>query len=109
MDGEEISNTEELSSGILKAEADFVYSDIANDGEIMKNAEATLALVAYNKDGRMISCKYTSGIELACGKQEVEIEVDTTTFRGSAEGGYVGFYIIDSLEGLQPLTNRIEM
>lgn len=109
MDGEEISKTEQLSEGVLKAEAALVYSDAEHDGEKMKNAEATLALVAYNKDGRMISCKYTSGIELICGKQDIGIEVDTTTFRGSAEGGYVGFYIIDSLEGLQPLTNRIEL
>lgn len=109
MDGEEISKTEQLSEGVLKAEAALVYSDAEHDGEKMKNAEATLALVAYNKDGRMISCKYTSGIELICGKQDIGIEVDTTTFRGNAEGGYVGFYIIDSFEGLQPLTNRIEL
>lgn len=109
MDGEKISKAEQISEGKLKAQATFVFSDVERDGEVMKAPEATLALVAYNKNGRMISCKYASNIELICGKQDVEIEVDTTTFRGSAEGGYVGFYIIDSLDGMQLLTNRIEL
>ena len=109
MDGEEISKVDDVSEGTLKASAEFVYSDIKHDGEKMNDAHATLALVAYNKDGRMISCKYASDVDLICGKQDIGIEVDTTTFRGNAEGGYVGFYIIDSLEGLQPLTNRIEL
>ena len=87
--------------GYVRAEVDGEMREVYGD--------ATPIIVVYDKDRKMIYSEAYTGAGVHMGENSFELSIDTSSFAGQLEGGYLGFYLWDSFGSLQPIMDAIEI
>lgn len=102
-----------LTSGTLKAKATVSTTKAATEvvgGEtFLAGTNVLPMLVVYNSNHKMIYSTVVTGTQIMAGENNIEVSVDTSSFANKVAGGYIGFYVWDGLNLLQPIMDAIEL
>lgn len=113
MNGTEVESLSGITSGTLNAKA-TVFSNkatatVVDGATVMAGTNVVPMLVVYNSNHKMVHSSVLSDTQLKAGENSIEISVDTSSFANKLAGGYIGFYIWDGLDLLQPIMDAIEL
>ncbi len=114
IDGQPVSDIDDITSGTLTAKAKVVTSIVTAeetpDGTFASDGAAIKPLmVVYNKHHKMIYSEIAEDANLCVGENDFEFSIDTSSFADKLDGGYIGFYIWDDFGNLEPLMDAIEL
>lgn len=114
MDGNKVESIRDITSGTLTAKAQIVTSMVTteetDDGVFaVDGIQIKPLLVVYNKNNKMIYSKIVEDAALSMGKNDFEVEMDTSSFADKLDGGFIGFYLWDDFGNLEPLMDAVEI
>ncbi len=112
LDGVLLEDTNDLANGTITAEAEVVLGELKVSGTSFAKRRVRPYFVAFDSEGKMVGCESLgtfSTQQLVYGENTMSFDIDASGYGASANGGYLGFYILDTTTNYRAFVDPVEL